>query len=1148
MQQRRVATLFNLVDTFNDIPQSEDEASLRLEALSSYGILDTPREQEYNEIAAQLASVCETPIAMVNFLAENRQWFKAEVGMGVRETPLDISVCRHTVLYPGLFIIPDTKEDPRFANSPLVTGDPHMRFYAGIPLKTPQGVPIGTLCVLDRRPRVLKERDGELMRSLARRVMDKLETRRRRNRSWHEKQLAATIDGALDCIVSINASGRIIDFNPAAERTFGYLRRDVVGEKLVEKIVPPECRERFEEALRRQVQTSNPLPTNRLDVPALRADGRQIVVEASLTLSGTPTHPVYIGFLRDITRTRQAEQIQSRYSRALHLLSACNDALLRVNREPALLQQICRHAVEIGGYRMAWIGYAQNDAARTVKPLAHAGHEEGYLSLVNISWSPQVPEGRGVAGRAIREGVPVIAPDFEKDPLLEPWQDAARERNYRSVICLPLMGEGRHFGLLALYSGESYQAQPEELKLLNELAENLATGIMTLRAREEQAMVQQAVLAIAQTISASGGEGFFQELTEGMTEALKADAGFISLYVSPQSTRARFLAACLDGTRPVLPLYDTAFTPCHQVKPDATSVVPHGLPGRFPHATPFLDWKMDAYVGIALLDEEGVPIGIMGVLFHQPIEKVGFIRSTLQIFATRVGSEIARQRDDARIREQASLLDRARDAILVRDCKHRITYWNKSAELLYGWKAEDVKGWLAPEIIYRDTARYYEAMDQLVLQGEWSGELEQVNREGRTLTVDSRWTLMRDDKGEPEAVLVINTDISEKKKLEAQFLRAQRVESIGTLASGIAHDLNNVLSPILMATDLLCEKISDEDNLATLAKLRSSAQHGAELVKQVVSFARGVEGRREPVDPNRLVRDVHKIVADTFPRNIEFRFNPGCALWSVTGDRTQLYQVLLNLCVNARDAMPNGGTISLAVENVILDRFYADRHPDSRPGAYVAWKVSDTGTGIPAGILNKIFDPFFTTKEVGKGTGLGLSTSLTIVRSHQGFINFSSEEGKGTTFEVMIPAGGSLTAAGVGGGPSFSHGNGKLLLVVEDEENLRAIMGETLQRFGYRVLPAADGAAGLDLYVRHAGEIALVVTDMMMPVMNGHVMIDALRQINPNIAIVISSAWALSGKVMRRQDVRLTHFMVKPYTVEKMLETIEKALAEVHTA
>ena len=256
--------------------------------------------------------------------------------------------------------------------------------------------------------------------------------------------------------------------------------------------------------------------------------------------------------------------------------------------------------------------------------------------------------------------------------------------------------------------------------------------------------------------------------------------------------------------------------------------------------------------------------------------------------------------------------------------------------------------------------------------------------DGCAITVEGHWTLVRDAEGEPKSILCINTDITERKKLETQFLRAQRMESIGTLAGGIAHDLNNVLAPIVMAIEFLKLKNNDETSLEVLNTIETSAHRGADMVRQVLSFARGVEGQRIIVQPKHLMKDIQKIVADAFPKNIDLRINLKPELWNVLGDPTQLHQVLLNLCVNARDAMPDGGRITISADNVTLDKHYAAMHLDARAGSHVVLQVTDAGSGMSPAILEKIFDPFFTTKEVGKGTGLGLSTSQAIVKSHGG--------------------------------------------------------------------------------------------------------------------------------------------------------------------
>jgi len=390
----------------------------------------------------------------------------------------------------------------------------------------------------------------------------------------------------------------------------------------------------------------------------------------------------------------------------------------------------------------------------------------------------------------------------------------------------------------------------------------------------------------------------------------------------------------------------------------------------------------------------------------------------------------------------------------------------------------------------------------------------------------------------------IVTDITEKKQLEAQFLRTQRMEGIGTLASGIAHDLNNVLAPILMSVELLKDLVTEEADLAMLATLQASAQRGADLVKQVLAFARGVDGERVTVNLIDLMRELLTGMLDTFPKSIDVQFAPAHDLWAVTGDTSQMQQVLLNLCINARDAMPAGGPITIGLDNVVLDEAGAREQPDSRPGAYVRLSVTDTGTGITPETRLRIFEPFFTTKDVGKGTGLGLSTTLAIVKSHGGFIDVTSEAGAGSTFCVYLPANvmeSSADHAGVAH-PVLPRGRGELILVVDDEDGIRKLAQRMLERFGYRVLLACDGEEAVALYALRQQEIAVVLTDMTMPNMDGPALIAALKTMSPGVRIIGSSGLTSRARVNAAVAGGVPHFLPKPYTADALLEMLQSVL------
>ncbi|HSI08540.1 MAG TPA: PAS domain S-box protein [Rariglobus sp.] len=504
-----------------------------------------------------------------------------------------------------------------------------------------------------------------------------------------------------------------------------------------------------------------------------------------------------------------------------------------------------------------------------------------------------------------------------------------------------------------------------------------------------------------------------------------------------------------------------------------------------------------------------------------------------------------RKQAEAHIREQAALLDQTQDAVFVRDLGHRILFWNKAAEHIYGWTAAEVVGRAVHELIYRDKGQLVAAMDALLKHGVWSGELHQVTKAGVELTIESRLSLLRDERGDPKSILAVNTDVTERKKIEQQFLRAQRLESIGTLAGGIAHDLNNLLSPIVMGIDLLKQFHESPGARPVLENMGHSAKRGADLVKQVLSFARGVEGTRLALQVRTVIGEIESIAGNTFPKNITIETHCASSLWLVTADPTQIHQVLLNLCVNARDAMPDGGLLGLTASNIELDEQYAAMDRGAIPGRYVVVQVSDSGCGMPRAVIDRIFEPFFTTKELGNGTGLGLSTVLGIVRSHGGFVNVCSEPGKGSVFKVYLPAlaDGDGVIVPDAEAETLPLGNGELILVVDDEVSILEITRQTLEMFGYRVLTAEDGAQAIGLYALDREAIAVVLTDMMMPVMDGPALIAALHRINPAVNIIAASGLNSKGSDVLASRIGVRHFLAKPYSAEAMLKMLKTVLA-----
>ena len=391
--------------------------------------------------------------------------------------------------------------------------------------------------------------------------------------------------------------------------------------------------------------------------------------------------------------------------------------------------------------------------------------------------------------------------------------------------------------------------------------------------------------------------------------------------------------------------------------------------------------------------------------------------------------------------------------------------------------------------------------------------------------------------------LALFRDLTERKQLERQFLRAQRLESIGTLASGVAHDLNNILTPILMAGPMLSQEIKSATGRALLATLESCAQRGAEVVQQLTTFAKGAEGKKGPVQPRHLLKEMSRIVTGTFPKAISLSCQAPSDLWTVLAVPTQIHQVLLNLAVNARDAMPEGGRLSLAAENIRLEEAAARVMPGAKAGPYVLLRIADTGVGIDPETADRIFDPFFTTKGPDKGTGLGLSTVLGIVKSHGGFIQFTSQPGQGTEFRVYLPAhAGEAAEPGAAAPPASPRGRGELILIVDDEEALCLVMQRTLEQYGYRTLTAHDGAQAVALYSSRGSEISLVITDLDMPVLGGNGTTAALLSLNPEVKIVVATGLDSPSRGQAAVPAGCRAALKKPYVTSLLLQTMHRIL------
>ena len=791
--------------------------SVRVEALHKYQILDTLPEQAFDDLVYLASQICGTPIALINLIDSNRQWFKAKVGLDLQEIPRNVGFCSFCMELGDVFVIPDTLESKEFAQNPVVTSKPHLRFYAGVPLIAPEGEVIGVLCIADIIPRYITSEQVEALRALSRLIVRQLDIRR-----------------SVAELTNIKA-----DYQEA------------------------------QEAL------------------------------------------------------RQSQCILRSFYDSAPMIMGC---------------------VEI----------RNND-------------------IVHISDNAPIANFFGLNSQGIES---CIATDrFERQKYVRSW--------------IPYYVEAKR------------RKSPVSFEYL----QNTPQGERWLRA----------------TVSA--------------------------------------IPECC------------------------------GTPPRF------------AYVIEDIAD---------------------------------------RKQAEQQLREQAALLNISTDAIILRDLSNNILLWNNSAEKIYGWQAEEAIGKNANELLFRELPQQYEKIYQTVLEHHsWQGELHKTTKSGKDIIVESRWTLVQDEHQQAKSILVVDTDITQKKQLETQFLRAQRMESIGTLASGIAHDLNNVLSPILMSVQLLKAKGLSERDTRMLDIVENNAKRGGNLVKQVLSFARGIEGDRTVFQLKHLIVEMKQIVEQTFPKSIELYTEVQPDLMTVCGDSTQLHQVLMNLCLNARDAMPNGGSLKIRAENILIDENYSSMHLDAQVGSYIVITVSDTGFGMKKELLDRIFEPFFTTKEFGKGTGLGLSTVMGIIKGHGGFITVSSENCKGTQFKVYLP-GINIAIAQQVEEIEMPIGEGQYILVVDDEAAIREVTVASLENHNYQAIAASDGIEAIALYAQNKDKIKGAIVDMMMPNMDGATTISTLHKMNPLLRIVAVSGLATREQVPIDKASKLAAFLPKPYTAQELLKKLHQ--------
>jgi diguanylate cyclase (GGDEF)-like protein/PAS domain S-box-containing protein len=568
---------------------------------------------------------------------------------------------------------------------------------------------------------------------------------------------------------------RLLAVNPAMARHYGYDEQELLGMDM-RLLWPQAQRAQADSALAMcsDARAAHTLATAATTWRHARKDGTLMDMEVFVGVTDFDGHPAWQILAHDITERSRIDAELARLSRAQRMRSACSETLLRANTEAELLHAVCAVAVQVGGYRMGWVGLARDDERKRIEPVAHAGGSPEYLAQLRLSWSPDEPGGQGPASICVRSGRTVVLRDMRANPTFDKVAGLLDALEFHSAIYLPLRGAERNLGLLCLYAPEVLEPGAQETQLLEAMAADLAFGLENLRTRAEQQRLQAAIVKVAKAVSAGTGVAFFDHLAQHMADALSAQVACVVRLQPPvdgQSLQAVTLSHISDGVvQPTLE-YALSGTPSAQLLTQPLVVIEDRVAQLFPHDPVLARCRVRSYVGRQLTGSDGTPLGMILVMYRKPLRRAHLVDTALQIFAARAAAELQRQADDMRIRQQASLLNKASDAIIVRDLEHRITFWNEGAERLYGWSRAEALGHNAASLLYQDAQCFHQASAQVLRNGEWTGELQQYARDGRAIEVEGRWTLVRSEQGEAEAILAINSNIGQRKASEREIQR-----------------------------------------------------------------------------------------------------------------------------------------------------------------------------------------------------------------------------------------------------------------------------------------------------------------------------------------------------------------------------------------